>query len=67
VVVRLAVYGGTCRPIDQDGQVIGVLVSARRDANSGRWLFRRALKMLKVTPSEAVTDAAATYQQLSMN
>ena len=49
------------RAIDQDGQVIDVLVSARRDADSARRFFQRALSMLKVTPSEVVTDAAAIY------
>jgi transposase-like protein len=49
------------RAIDQDGQVIDVLVSARRDADSARRFFRRALTMLKLTPSEVVTDAAVIY------
>ena len=49
------------RAIDQDGQVIDVLVSARRDAATARRFFHRALTMLKVTPSEVVTDAAPIY------
>ena len=49
------------RAVDQYAQVIDVLVSARRDADAARRFFRRALKMLKVTPSEVVTDAAAIY------
>jgi transposase-like protein len=49
------------RVIDQYGQVIDVLVSARRDADAARRFFRRALSTLKVTPSEVVTDAAAIY------
>jgi len=49
------------RAIDQDGQVIDVLVSQRRDADSAHRFFQRALTMLKVTPSEVVTDAAAIY------
>jgi transposase-like protein len=49
------------RAIDQDGQVIDVLVSPRRDADSARRFFQRALTMLKATPSEVVTDAAAIY------
>jgi transposase-like protein len=49
------------RAIDQDEQVIDVLVSARRDADSARRFFQRALTTLKVTPSEVVTDAAAIY------
>jgi transposase-like protein len=44
------------RAVDQYGQVIDVLVSARR-------FFRRALSALKVTPREVVTDAAAVYPQ----
>jgi transposase-like protein len=49
------------RAIDQYGQVIDVLVSARRDADAARRFFRRALSTLKVKPSEVVTDAAAVY------
>src|SRR4051812_31420351 len=49
------------RAVDQDGQVIDVLVSARRDAAAARRFFRRALATLKVTPSEVVTDAAPMY------
>ena len=49
------------RAIDQDGQVIDVLVSTHRDADSARRFFQRALSTLKVTPSEVVTDAAAIY------
>jgi transposase-like protein len=49
------------RAIDQYGQVVDVLVSARRDAATARRFFRRALSALKVTPSEVVTDAAAVY------
>jgi transposase-like protein len=49
------------RAIDQHGQVIDVLLSARRDAAAARRFFIRALRTLKVTPSEVVTDAAPTY------
>jgi transposase-like protein len=49
------------RAVDQDGQVIDVLVSARRDADAARRFFRQALSTLKVTPSEVVTDAAPVY------
>jgi len=55
------VCGDVCRAIDQHGQVIDVLVSARRDADAARRFFRRALSTLKVTPGEVVTDAAAIY------
>jgi transposase-like protein len=49
------------RAVDQHGQVIDVLVSARRDADAARRFFRRALSVLKVTPTEVVTDAASVY------
>jgi IS6 family transposase len=49
------------RAVDQYGQVIDVLVSARRDANAARRFFRRALATLKVGPTEVITDAAAVY------
>jgi transposase-like protein len=49
------------RAIDQHGQVIDVLVSARRDAAAARRFFRRAIATLKVKPTEVVTDAAPVY------
>ena len=49
------------RAVDQYGQVIDVLVSARRDADAARRFFRRALSTLKVKPAEVVTEAAAVY------
>jgi len=52
------------RAVDQYGQVVDVLVSARRDANAARRFFRRALDTLKVTPSEVVTDRAPTYPRV---
>jgi hypothetical protein len=39
---------------DQQGQVIDVLVSVRRDAVAARRFFTRALRTLKVIPSEVV-------------
>ena len=53
------------RAVDQHGQMIDVLVSARRDAAAARRFFQRALRMLKVTPSEVVTDAAPVYRPCS--
>jgi transposase-like protein len=52
------------RAVDQYGQVIDVLVSARRDADAARRFFRRTLSTVKVTPSEVVTDAAAVYPRV---
>jgi len=49
------------RAVDQHGQVIDVLVSTRRDAAAARRFFSRALRMLKVTPKEVVTDSAPVY------
>ena len=49
------------RAIDQFGQVIDVLVSVRRDTRAARRFFERAIGATKVTPTEVVTDRAATY------
>ncbi|MEV8516871.1 IS6 family transposase [Dactylosporangium sp. NPDC051484] len=49
------------RAVDQSGQVIDVLVSARRDAAAARSFFRQASATLKVTPNQVVTDAAPVY------
>ena len=50
--------------VDQHGQIIDVLLSARRDADAARRFFRRALTTLKVTPVEVVTDAAPVYPRV---
>jgi transposase-like protein len=49
------------RAVDQHGQVIDVLVSARRDTAAARRFLIRALQTLKVSPGEVVTDAAPVY------
>jgi transposase-like protein len=49
------------RAVDQQGQVVDVLLWARRDAAAARRFFTRALRTLKVIPSEVVTDAAPVY------
>ncbi|MEV0568505.1 IS6 family transposase [Dactylosporangium sp. NPDC050588] len=49
------------RAVDQHGQDIDVLVSARRDAVAARRFFRRAMATLKVRPTEVITDAAPVY------
>ena len=51
------------RAVDQYGQVIDVLVSARREAAAAQRFFRRALSTLKGTPSEVVTDAARSTRE----
>jgi transposase-like protein len=52
------------RAVDQHGQVIDILVSARRDGDAAHRFFHRALTTLKVTPTEVVTDAAAVYPRV---
>jgi transposase-like protein len=49
------------RAVDEHGQVIDVLLSARRDAAAARRFFAGGLRTLKVIPSEVVTDAAPVY------
>jgi transposase-like protein len=49
------------RAVDQHGQVIDVLVSARRDAATARRFFGKVMATLKVRPTEVVTDAAPVY------
>jgi transposase-like protein len=49
------------RAIDQQSQVIDVLLAVHRDAEAARRFFTRALRTLKVTPTEVVTDAAPVY------
>jgi hypothetical protein len=39
--------------------MIGVLLPAHSDAAAARRSFTRALRMLRVTPTEAVTHAAS--------
>lgn len=55
------VWRYTYRTVDQYGQVIDVLLSVRRGAQPARQFFTRALRTLKVIPSEVVTDAAPVY------
>ena len=49
------------RAIDQFGQVIDVLVSARRDTMAAHRFFQRTIGTTKVEPVEVITDRAATY------
>src|SRR4051795_5208885 len=49
------------RAVDQHGQVIDVLLSVRRDAVAARRFFTRALRTLKVVPSEVIIDVALVY------
>jgi hypothetical protein len=47
-------------PGDRPGR-LDVVVSAHRDAYAARRFFQRTLAMLKVTPRQVLTDAAAIY------
>jgi IS6 family transposase len=51
------------RAIDQYGQVIDVLVSARRDAAAARMFFARALR-IGPPPVEVTTDQALVYPRI---
>jgi transposase-like protein len=49
------------RAVDQYGQVIDVLVSARRDARRGQEVLPAGAANAEVAPGEVVIDAAAVY------
>jgi IS6 family transposase len=49
------------RAIDQQGQVIDVFVSPRRDSKATWRFFERAVGTTRVRPVEVVTDKAAAY------
>ncbi len=49
------------RAIDQDGQVVDVYFSERRNAAAAQAFFERAIDETGVTPERVVTDKAACY------
>src|SRR5688572_20268201 len=49
------------RAIDQDGQVVDVYCSERRNAVAARAFFERAIAETGVTPARVITDKAACY------
>ncbi len=49
------------RAVDQDGNVLDILVQARRDAAAARKFFRRLLKRLTYVPRVVITDKLARY------
>jgi transposase-like protein len=51
------------RAVDQHGQVIEVLVSAKRDLAAARRFFGRALRIGTI-PAEVTTDRAAAYPRV---
>jgi putative transposase len=49
------------RAVDQDGEVLDVLVQAKRDTKAARKLMRRLLKRQGFTPRTMVTDKWRAY------
>jgi transposase, IS6 family len=49
------------RAIDEDGQIVDVLLSERRDAASARACFEQAMTSTQVTPTRVTTDTAKRY------
>jgi putative transposase len=49
------------RAVDQDGTVLDILVTSRRDAKAPTRFFRKLLKKLSYAPRVLVTDKLANY------
>jgi putative transposase len=49
------------RAVDQDGNVLNILVTSRRDAKAATRFFRKLLKGLEYMPRVLVTDKLASY------
>jgi putative transposase len=49
------------RAVDEHGQVLDILVQARRDADAAEWFFRRLLAGVGQPPERIVTDKLASY------
>jgi putative transposase len=49
------------RAVDQDGTVLDILVTSRRDAKAATRFFRKLLKGLEYAPRVLVTDKLASY------
>ncbi|MGH3874301.1 MAG: IS6 family transposase [Pseudonocardiaceae bacterium] len=49
------------RAVDQDGTVLDILVTSRRDATAATRFFRKLLKGLEYVPRVLVTDKLASY------
>ena len=50
------------RAVDQDGNVLDILVTPRRDTKGATRFFRRLFKGLKYVPRVVVTDKLGSYQ-----
>ncbi|MGH3868606.1 MAG: IS6 family transposase [Pseudonocardiaceae bacterium] len=49
------------RPVDQDGVVLDILVTSRRDAKAATRFFRKLLRGVRSVPRVLVTDKLASY------
>ena len=49
------------RAVDAEGEVLDVLVQAKRDSRAARKLMRKLLKKQGIAPSEWVTDRCPAY------
>jgi putative transposase len=49
------------RAVDQDGNVLDILVTSRRDAKAATRFFRKLLRELRSVPRVLVTDKLASY------
>jgi putative transposase len=49
------------RAVDQDGNVLDILVTSRRDAKAATRFFRKLLRGLRFVPRVLVTDKLASY------
>jgi putative transposase len=49
------------RAVDQDGEVVDVLLQARRDGNAAKRFFSRLLKPHRHEPRRIVTDKLGSY------
>ena len=50
------------RAVDQHGNMLDVLVSARRNAKAAKRFFRKLLKGLQYVPRVLVSDKLASYR-----
>ena len=50
------------RAVDQDGNVLDILVTSRRDTKAATRFFRRLFKGLEYVPRVVVTDKLGSYQ-----
>jgi putative transposase len=62
--VFLTINGKRCylwRAVDQDGHVLDILVTSRRDTKAAKRFFRKLLKGLRYVPRVVVTDKLRSY------